>query len=150
MEKSGFLKEYTKQRWRYDLEYRKKLIRVTKGENYDKAGKKVGEWILEKVGEQEKEKIVLVRKERNSVWFECKDEAIKEMIWKNRRSIKEEGWYKIEDVLIEVERIRKYKVEEYANSRKVLGSKIRTIWDKVEIDGVLYGWNERRGEIYKV
>ena len=43
-----------------------------------------------------------------------------------------------------------YKVEEYANSRKVLGSKIRTIWDKVEIDGAIYGWNEKRSEIYKV
>ena len=52
--------------------------------------------------------------------------------------------------MLEIERIRKYKVEEYANSRKLLGSKIITIWDKVEIDGVLYGWNEKRGEIYKV
>ena len=33
--------------------------------------------------------------------------------------------YKIEDVMLEIERIRNCKVEEYANSRKMLGSKIR-------------------------
>ena len=45
-EKDGFLKKYTKQIWRYELEYKKKLLRVVKGENYGKAVKKVGEWIL--------------------------------------------------------------------------------------------------------
>ena len=149
-EKAGFLKEYTRQKWRYDLEYRKRLIRVTKGEKYEGAKKKVGEWLLEKLDEQEKDSVILVRKEKNSVWFECKDMKIKEIIWRERRKIKEEGWYKIEDVMLEIERLRKYKVEEYANSRKVLGSKIRTIWDKVEIDGAIYGWNEKRSEIYKV
>ena len=149
-EKTGFLKDYTRQKWRYDLEYRRRLIRVTKGEKYGEAKKKVGEWLVEKLGEKEKDSVIMVRKENNSIWFECKNKEVKEIIWRERKKIKEEGWFKIEDVMIEIERIRKYKVEEYANSRKVIGSKIRTIWDKVEIDGALYGWNENRNEIYKV
>ena len=61
-EKSGFVKEYTRQNWRYNLEYRKKLIRVAKGDNFEMTRRNVEEWIKERLEEDEKGSLELVRR----------------------------------------------------------------------------------------
>ena len=43
--------------------------------------------------DDEKDSIILMRREKNSLWFGCKDTTIKEIIWRERKKIKEEVWY---------------------------------------------------------
>ena len=147
--KFGFLKEETRQKWKFDVEYRKRLIRIIKGDNHSECQQDVVAWLLERVADNQKQNLEVVRREKDSVWFECKDEELKNTIFQ-RRKFNKQQWYRIDEVMIEVERMRRFKVEEYANTRKVCGSTIRRIWDKIEIDGIIYGWDEKRREIYKV
>ena len=73
------------------MEYRKKLIRVAKGDNFELTRTNVEEWIKKRLGKDKKASEELVRRESNYVWFECKGKEIKEKIAKDRMKIKEEG-----------------------------------------------------------
>ena len=66
--------------------------------------------------------------------------------WEMRQS----DWYRLDDVMTESERKKRYKVEEYAAEIKIKGTLIKREWDKIRINKNLYGWDEGKREIYVV
>ena len=84
------------------------------------------------------------------MWIECKNLAVKERITECKREMREQDWYRVDDVMTEIERKRRFKVEDYAASIKVKGSTIKREWDKIRINSTLYGWDEAKKEIYVI
>ena len=144
--KSGKLKE----NWREDLEYRKRLIRIIKGNNYEKAEEKAAIWIEGWIEEKDQKDLRVVKSDENSMWVECRYIALKERIMECKWEMRQRDWYRLDDVMTEAERKKRYKVEEYAAGIKVTGTIIKREWDKIRINKNLYGWDEKRQEIYAV
>ena len=67
-----------------------------------------------------------------------------------KREMRELDWYRVDDVMTEIERKSRFKVEDYAANIKVKGTTIRREWDKIRINNTLYGWSEAKSEIYVV
>ena len=138
--------------WRNDEEYRKRLIRIYKGDfyNHNKSMVTPAKWMEQWLTEEEKNEIQIVRSDANAMWMECKNLELKEKIMLRKREIKVMDWYRIDDAMTEKERKARYKLEDYAASVRVKGLTIKREWDKIRIGKNLYGWNEERKEIYVV
>ena len=142
--KSGTLGE----EWRVNLEYRKRLIRISRGLKYEHAIERAAIWFEGWLREEDKKDVRVVKS--SSIWIECKNLEVKERIMECKREMRKLDGYRIDDVMTDIERKSRFKVEDYAASIKVKGTTIKREWDKIRINNTLYGWNEAISEIYFV
>ena len=149
IDKNGFVDKYVSEVWKNDIDIRRRMFIVAKGNRFEEARQKESEWLLNVIGVMNRKKIREVRKMEGSTWYICESKELRDMIIEKRGEIKRQAWYKIDEVLTWKEREDRFNLKEFALTWGAEKEEFKIVDNMLEINGKKYRWSTEKGKVIK-
>ena len=147
---SGFVDKYVEQIWKTDTSVRRRMIIVAKGKRHEEARQDVQIWFTNIAGIENKHKWRAVRSMKDSVWYCCQTKEMRNAILDKRNEVKQQGWYKLDEVLTRKEREDRYRLYEFAKKWCAKEEEIKIVDNTLYIYEKAYKWNQEEDRVVKI